>query len=212
MLSHVGSGAVVMQRRLDDALADRPTPDDFAPSIWDEWNAKQPRAKADDTLIADRSLLERLDAMTVAERASFEFAMGPITVDFEGFVGLRLNEHALHTWDVEVALDPDAGVQADATALVVDNLGLIARYTGKPTGTVGSVTVETTDPTRRFVFDLGADAVDMTPGDRGGRVDLELPAEALVRLIYGRLDAARTPPIEGDAKLLEQLRLAFPGR
>ena len=211
VLSHIGSGAVIMQRRLDDALADRPTPDDFAPSVWDEWNAKEPRAKADDALFADRSLLERLDGLTGAERAGFRFAMGPITVDFDGFVGLRLNEHALHTWDLEVALDPDSRVQADATELVVDNLGLIARYTAKPTGTVGTVTVQTTDPTRRFAFDLGADAVAMTPGDRGGRVDLELPAEALVRLIYGRLDAAHTPPTEGDPQLLEELRRAFPG-
>ena len=34
--------------------------------------------------------------------------MGPMSVDFDGFVGLRLNEHALHTWDVDAAVDPNA--------------------------------------------------------------------------------------------------------
>jgi uncharacterized protein (TIGR03083 family) len=209
VLSHIGSGAVVMERRLADALADRSTPDDFAPSVWDEWNAKQSRAKADDALMADRALLERLDGLTDAERAAFRFAMGPIMVDFDGFVGLRLNEHALHTWDIEVALDPDARLQADAAALVVDNLGLIARYTGRPTGTGGTVSVHTTDPTRWFTIDLGA--VSMTAHDRGERADLELPAEALVRLVYGRLDTAHTPQTEGDPQVLEELRVAFPG-
>jgi uncharacterized protein (TIGR03083 family) len=209
VLSHVGSGAVIMQRRLADALAGQPTPDDFAPSTWDEWNAKQPRAKADDALTADRELLGRLDGLTGAERAGFRLAMGPIAVDFDGFVGLRLNEHALHTWDIEVALDPDARVRADAAALVVDNLGLIARYTGKPTGTSGTVTVRTTDPARWFAVDL--DAVSMTALDRGERADLTLPAEALVRLVYGRLDAAHTPRTEGDPQVLEELRRAFPG-
>jgi hypothetical protein len=50
VLSHLGSGAVIAQRRLDDALTGSPTPDDFNPSVWDEWNAKSPRTKVDDGL------------------------------------------------------------------------------------------------------------------------------------------------------------------
>ena len=30
-------------------------------------------------------------------------SLGPMQFDFDGVVGLRLNEHVLHTWDVEVA-------------------------------------------------------------------------------------------------------------
>ena len=33
-------------------------PDDFAPKVWDEWNAKSPRAQADDSLAVDHRLLE----------------------------------------------------------------------------------------------------------------------------------------------------------
>ena len=46
--------------------------------------------------------------------------------DFDGFVGLRLNEHALHLWDVEVALDPAATVAAGSVDAMVDNLGMFA--------------------------------------------------------------------------------------
>jgi hypothetical protein len=40
-----------------------------------------------------------------------------------------------------------------------------------------------------------------------------LPAEALLRLVYGRLDPGHTPPVEvsGDAGLLDRAREVFPG-
>ena len=106
VLSHLGSGAVIMQRRLEDTLAGQPTPEDYAPGVWDTWNAKTPAAQHDDALAADTSLLARIEAVTPEQRSTFSFAMGPMTFGFTGFVGLRLNEHAFHTWDIEVAVDP----------------------------------------------------------------------------------------------------------
>jgi Mycothiol maleylpyruvate isomerase N-terminal domain len=47
--------------------------------------------------------------------------------------------------------------------------------------------------------------------DDGGAPDLTLPAEALIRLVYGRLDPDHTPPVEGDLALLDSLRSVFPG-
>ena len=38
-----------------------------------------------------------------------------------------------------------------------------------------------------------------------------MPAEAFIRLVYGRLDPAHTPAVDGDAALLDQLRATFPG-
>ncbi len=40
---------------------------------------------------------------------------------------------------------------------------------------------------------------------------MTLPAEAFVRLVYGRLDAAHTPPVDTDGVSLDDLRAAFPG-
>jgi uncharacterized protein (TIGR03083 family) len=211
VLSHLGSGAVILDRRLDDALLGRSTPDDFAPSVWDAWNAKSPRIKADDALAADGGFVERLGSLTDAERARFSFALGPLTFDFAGFVGLRLNEHALHTWDIAVVLDPAAVVPGEAAALIVDNLELVARFTAKPTGRTRTVAVRTTDPVRDFTVALDTDRVTFTPGGIGGAPAVELPAEAFVRLVYGRLDADHTPAVTGDTEVLDELRRVFPG-
>lgn len=210
VLSHIGSGAVILRRRFDDSLAGTPTPDDAAQAVWDAWNAKDPEAKAADALVADRDLLDRLVGLTDDERLRFEFAMGPMTFDIDGFVGLRLNEHALHLWDIEVALDPTATVAPGSVAAVVDNLQMIARFTGKPTGAPGSVDVTTSDPQRSFVIVLGPDEVSVSASDPVDEPDLELPAEALIRLVYGRLDPDHTPTVLGTADL-DVLRGVFPG-
>jgi hypothetical protein len=41
-------------------------------------------------------------------------------------------------------------------------------------------------------------------------VDLEIPAESFVRLVYGRLDPSHTPSVVGDHHL-DELRRNFPG-
>jgi uncharacterized protein (TIGR03083 family) len=210
VLSHLGSGAVITQRRLEDTLAGVPTPDDFAPRVWEEWNAKTPVAQRDDALAADAALLARVEAVTSEEAGSLTFAMGPMTLDFADFVGMRLNEHALHTWDIEVVDDPAATLPQQAAELVVDNLGLIARFTGRPTGDTTTITVATTDPRRVFAVALDAGSVTFGPGSNAGFADLELPAEAFVRLVYGRLDPEHTPPGEHGAAP-DVLRRVFPG-
>lgn len=210
VLSHLGSGAVITQRRLEDALSGLSTPEDFAPGVWDEWNAKTPPAQRDDALAADAALLARVEAVTPEEAGAVTFAMGPMTLDFAGFVGMRLNEHALHVWDVEVVDDPAATLPQQAAALVVDNLGLIARFTGRPTGDTATITVATTAPRRVFTVALEPDAVTFGPGPDTGSADLEVPAEAFARLVYGRLDPEHTPPgVHGAA--LDVLRRVFPG-
>lgn len=210
VLSHLGSAAVIMQRRLDDTLAGARTPDDVAPEIWDLWNAKTPTQQREDALAADAALLARIGATTPDERARFALAMGPLTLGFTEFVGMRLNEHALHTWDVDVALDPAATLPPQAAELVVDNLDLVARYTAKPTGAAASITVATVDPSRGFTIDLTGDAVTFTTHEAGQAPDVELPAEEFIRLVYGRLDPHHSPAGVGGTAL-DTLRAVFPG-
>jgi uncharacterized protein (TIGR03083 family) len=208
VLSHIGSGAVIMQRRLEDALAGNDTPDDFAPGVWDTWNAKGPVAKRDDALAADAALLDRIDAVTDDERAGFSFSMGPMTFGFEQFVATRLNEHAIHTWDIEVVGDPTATIPATAAELVIDNLDLIARFTAKPTGEAQTISVRTSGPERTFTIDLVPESVTFSPS--AANADVELPAEAFARLVYGRLDPDRTPP-GAESPEIKVLRRVFPG-
>jgi len=213
-LSHIGSGAVIMRSRVDDLLAGAETDDGFAPSVWDEWNAKTPEAMRTDALASDAALLDRLAALTDQERAGFRFQMGPMDLDFAGLVGLRLNEHALHTWDVEVTFDPSAAVAPTSVDLVVDNLQMLAGFSGKPIGAERDVHVRTTDPERDFTLVFTNDGVSLEAGATPGPPDLELPAEAFIRLIYGRLDPDHTPSAvsgSGGTDLLAELRRAFPG-
>jgi uncharacterized protein (TIGR03083 family) len=210
VLSHLGSGAVIMQRRLEDALAGQDTPDDFAPGVWDTWNAKGPVAQRDDALAADAALLARIEAVPPDERNEFASAMGPMTLGFAQFVGMRLNEHAFHSWDIEVVASRAATIPVPVAALVVDNLELVARFTGKPTGDTATVTVATTDPVRGFTVEITPGGVALIPGAAAASPDVELPAEAFARLVYGRLDTEHTPSGE-HGPALDILRRLFPG-
>lgn len=103
-----------------------------------------------------------------------------------------------------------AAVPAEAARLIVDNLGMVARFTGKPTGRRHEIHLRTFDPARDFTLSLGDEAVSLSPYEGTSAPDLELPAEALVRLVYGRLDPDHTPPVHGHVDL-DELRRAFPG-
>ena len=211
VLSHLGSGAVILQRSLEDVRAGTTTPDDFNPSVWDEWNAKAPRVQADDALVADEAVTEAIEAVDESERARLVFHLGPMSLSFDDLVGMRLNEHAFHTWDIAAALDTGARLSDDEAALVVDNLGRIVAFSGRPDGQERTIAIHTTEPERDFALRFSADGVELRTGEHGQQPDLELPAEAFARLVYGRLDAAHTPAFTGDAALLDSLRTVFPG-
>jgi hypothetical protein len=76
-------------------------------------------------------------------------------LDTTGLARMRLGEHALHTWDVAVALDPAATVAPDAVALLIDTLGQLAARTAKPDGKQRKIRVITSDPDRQFTLETG---------------------------------------------------------
>lgn len=126
---------------------------------------------------------------------------------------VRLAEHVLHTWDIVVMREPRAGLASDAAALVVDGLGLLVGYVGKPADQPPRVLVRTDDPQRRFLLAFDADGAQLTPAEPELTVDAELhlPAEAFTRLVYGRLDPKHTPAVTTQHVDLDVLRRAFPG-
>jgi uncharacterized protein (TIGR03083 family) len=210
VLSHLGSGAVIMQRGIDAAVSGHPVEEGFTQSVWDLWNAKGAAAKATDALAADRALLDRVASLTDAERDSFHYAFGPFQADLATFLGLRLNEHVLHSWDIDVALHPTATLPPDAVAIVIDNLETIAGFAGKSDGHDRDLTVHTTEPSRAFTVKVDLERVTLSAAEPAAPVDAELPSEAFVRLIYGRLDPDHSPP-DIESPVLEQLRGLFPG-
>lgn len=209
--SHLGSQSEIFGLFLDAGLAGTPAPggEVFAP-IWDRWNAASPPAQVADSLAANAAYTARVEGLTPAQRDSFALAAFGSELDLAGMLELRLNEHALHTWDVAVALDPGAVVSADAVSLLVPGLPQRVAQVGKPVDGTGVTPIRTTDPARSYTLTLGSE-VTLVETDAPGPDALELPAEALVRLVNGRLDVDHTPARVVDDSRLPALRLAFPG-
>ena len=203
VLSHLGSGATIMRLRLEG--------DVDMQAVWDEWNAKDPDAQAADALVADDALQYRVDSLTPNDQDHMRFAMGPMELDLLTFLGMRLNEHSLHTWDVAVTVDPSATLPEDEAALIVDALPMMTRFAGKPTGSDRDISIRTVSPSGTFVLALRPDGVTLSPSDPVDTPDLELPAEAFIRLVYGRLDPDHTPTGIVGAGHLDELRRVFPG-
>jgi len=63
-----------------------------------------------------------------------------------GLLRMRLSEHAVHSWDVAVTIDPSAEVTADAVELLIDGLPDLAARAGKPTDGIEPIAVSTTTP------------------------------------------------------------------
>jgi uncharacterized protein (TIGR03083 family) len=208
--SHLGSGAVIGRQRFEDSIAQRESDPTFNTSVWDEWNAKAPTSQVTDSLASDAALLSSLESSTQEQRDAFVLTMGPFAFDFDGMVGLRLSEHVLHTWDIEVVRIPDAALASGAANTILDSVQFIVGRTARPTGEDRRVTVRTIDPPRDFTLVLGTDTVELLESPFDGPTDLELPAESFVRLIYGRLDVDHTPAaVRGE--VVDDLRRVFPG-
>ncbi len=211
VLSHLGSGAEIFMLSLNAGLtgAEPPTSDDFQP-IWATWNARPPQEQAAICVTANEALVSRLESLTAAQREAFSVVMfGGMTMDLTGFLGLRLSEHAVHTWDVAVVLDPGERVAQDAVELMIDRLSMIIGFAAKKAAEPVVIAVTTTNPDRTFTLDTGG--VSLAPGDpqAAAQASMVLPAEALIRLVYGRLDDDTDLTAAGVT--LAQLQAVFPG-
>ncbi|HXZ63734.1 MAG TPA: maleylpyruvate isomerase N-terminal domain-containing protein [Streptosporangiaceae bacterium] len=219
VLSHLGSGAEIALMGLPGALGEGPPVSrDAFPAVWDTWNAKSPDDQAADALASDERHVQRLEELSDEELAAARLDFLGMQLDATGIIRLRLGEHVLHTWDLAVMQDPDATVQADAVELLIDNVPqFLAPRLGKPLPEPFRVRITTTEPARDYLL-TSAESVRVVnwPGDEAGAdgevPHVEMPAEALLRLSYGRLDAAHTPAsVSGDQDLLDKLRAIFPG-
>jgi len=193
VLSHLGSGAEIALMGLNAALEGRDPPgrEAFQP-VWDAWNAKGSEQQAADGLRYDERGVERVEGLTEDELAGLHVSMFGMDLGATDLVGMRLAEHALHTWDVAVALDPTAKVAPDAVALLVDRLPAMARRFGKPQGRAFRLRVHTTGPEREYLLHVG-DTVEITPwSNQPVDGELGLPAEAVLRLLYGPLHPYHT--------------------
>jgi len=186
--------------------------------VWDVWNAKSPDDQAADAIASDEQHVQRLEQLTDEELAAARLDFLGMQLDATGIIRLRLGEHVLHSWDVAVMRDPAATVQADAVELLIDNVPqFLAPRLGKPLPEPFRVRITTTAPERDYLLSSGESvSVVNWPGEDAAGDEamphVVMPAEALLRLSYGRMDPEHTPAsVTGDPEVLDKLRAMFPG-
>ena len=213
VLSHLGSGAEIATLSLAAALGGRGQLDQSAfPAIWDAWNNRAPEMQAADSLTWDGEHIRRLEQLTDAELDSIRLDFFGRELDAAALIRLRLSEHAMHVWDVAVSLDPGAFVAGDAILPVMGQVTQLFQFVAKPAGDSFRVRLRTTEPDGDYLLDVG-ESVTLSGWADGSAVDGEitLPAEALLRLFYGRLDPEHTPQYSAEGIELDRLRAVFPG-
>ncbi|MGN9914507.1 maleylpyruvate isomerase family mycothiol-dependent enzyme [Phytohabitans sp. LJ34] len=219
VLSHLGSGAEIALAVLEAALAGRPSPGgDFNQSVWDRWNAMTRRERADGFLRSNDALTARFESLDARTREDLRIDFGflPAPADVATAARMRLNEVALHSWDVRVGFDEHAAVAPEATAVLLHAAPETLAWASRPEvldGHKAVLRVTTTEPTSVFALHLVAPiSVDLTAPDSPDG-EITLPAESWLRLVAGRLAPEHTPAsvTTSGAADLDLLRRLFRG-
>jgi uncharacterized protein (TIGR03083 family) len=184
-LSHLGSGAEITSLILGRAGAGEPEPaqGDYI-EIWDRWNAMMPVEQAVDAVAADALLVKELEDINPDKVISLQAYGGRMRL--EEFVAMRLDEHVVHTWDIEAPLDASATLDPARIPHLLTRLRVAASRSAAEAPEPFQVRVEVHDPSARFLVQVGQNPVLISDVDQEP-TDLRLPAETFVRLIFGRL-------------------------
>lgn len=218
VLSHLGSGAEINLATLRAAESGEPNPGgDFNRKVWDRWDGMEAAEHATAFIEADRILVEAYEALDASARETLRIDLGflPAPIDVATAGRFRLNEFALHQWDVAVAFEPATPVAADAVPLLLDQIGGMLAWTGKPEALNGrdvTLALHLSDPASTIGLHLG-DKVELVDVPAQPDGELTLPAESWLRLAFGRLGPRYTPPaVQVTGPLtLDDLRAVFPG-
>ncbi|MET8853631.1 maleylpyruvate isomerase family mycothiol-dependent enzyme [Amycolatopsis sp. NPDC004625] len=212
VFSHLGSGAEIGRAPIAKAAGETVAEEDHR-TIWDRWDASAPRAQVEGFLEHNSRWLDTVEALTPEQRSSLTVELGflPEPVPLVTALGMRLSEVANHSWDVRVAFDPEAGVDAGSAGLLVElltgPLGFLLGFFGKAAELPEPVSVAV--PGAALVID---DAIAVVDDLEAPSATFEGPAEAFVRLLSGRLKAPydQGVSVEGSVNL-DDLRRVFPG-
>jgi len=213
--SHLGSGAEIFGGFLQAGLTRTPPPGPEAnPPIWHAWNSRSGVELREEAIKADHALVAGFESATDAEREAFELSIFGMDLDFASFARMRLSEHAVHSWDIAVALDPAAQVAPEPVTLLIDSLGPAAARSGKPAPQPYTVLLVVADLGGAYLVSAG-DTTSFEPAAADSSADgtVSMPAEAVLRLVYGRLDPEHTPPsvVQTGDRGLADLRQVFQG-
>jgi hypothetical protein len=171
-----------------------------------------------EAVTADARYIAAIEALSDEQFAAAHIRIfGGRDFDGAGLLRLRLSEHAFHTWDVAVALDPTARLLPDAVELMIDEVPGMLGYLGKAQPQPWTVAVRTTAPERSLVLRNDGEAVALRPAadaePTAADGTLVLRAEAFLRLTAGRLDGSNDEGVELNSSTVtfEDLQTTFPG-
>jgi len=182
--------------------------------VWDKWNGRSPEEQVSGAVVADATYVEAFETAGAGQLAQAHINLfGVFELDGVGLARLRVPELVMHTWDIAVVADPSARIPPEAVDLMIDELPpRIGRF-GKPQTRDWILNVATTRPERDYVLHNG-DEVSLTPGTSASADGvLRVPAEVLVRLVFGRVDESHAGGLVLEAAeiTLDDLRATFPG-
>lgn len=217
-LSHLGSGAEIALAGLRAALDDEAAPgQEFNQGVWDRRNSMSSRQQAEEFVQHDIALVEAAEALTPDQRESVQAKLGflPGPIPLTSVLGMRLSEAALHSWDVRVALDAAATLDAASAAVLVehysDGLGFMLGFSGKADQLAQRAVVHAPEADVAVVIDDSVSLVAAVSSE--ATATFTGAPEALLRLLAGRLAAAYTPAmveVTGSVTL-DDMRRVFPG-
>ncbi|WBQ05003.1 maleylpyruvate isomerase family mycothiol-dependent enzyme [Kribbella sp. CA-293567] len=218
VLSHLGSGAEIMVNTVQLTLDGKPGADgDFNQTVWARWDSSSRREQADGFLEWNEKLTSLFESLDDDQRESLRIELGylPAPADVATVGRMRLNELALHSWDVRSAVDPTATLAPEAVRELLSQGTMDLSWISKPAaldGRTAVLNVVTTDPAAEFTLHL-ADPVSIGEASSDADGTLSLPAEAWLRLMSGRLGPDQTPDIVQvtGPVTLETLRNVFQG-
>ena len=221
--SHIGSGQKINRARFEAALRGaQPLAQEQMKAIWDYYDSLKPDQMLEAFRQGNEEFFELVEALGDDELGrTVEWFTGPIRV--AGALAMRLNEQALHAWDIRWARDKQARLSAEAVPDLLEanaqpdrvrNLAKpdrAAQLVGK------SIQFRLSQPEGAFSLRLESEGVDVSrDGAASADLTAELPSEALVRLIWGRYDVP-AGLASGELKLSRpdlatSLQDLFPGR
>jgi uncharacterized protein (TIGR03083 family) len=215
VLSHLGSGAEIALDTLKLAQAGHERPGDLNEGIWSRWNEMSPREQADGFVQHGQALVDWVAQLDATQQQDIKVVLAylPEPAGLDLYLGLRLNEDALHGWDVAVAFDDKAEIPSDVAEVLLDlqrgPMAFMLGFTAKPAelNKPAHLTVRTPETTVGLQLGDRA-AITDEPSNPDG--ELTLPLGAFLRLIAGRHRDLRDDAVSGSVSAAE-LRKVFPG-
>lgn len=211
-LSHLGSGAEIARKPIATATGERIEAEDNQ-AIWARWNAFSPADQAAEFVKHDEAYLDTIDALGTEQRDSLLIDLGflPEPVPLLVALGMRLNEVANHAWDVRVGVDTSATVDPESADLLVELFGgplsFLLGFTAKADEIERDVRVAIPGGVLEIT-----DVVSVSDSVDDPTATFDGPAEAVVRLLSGRLGPAHATGVSVTGNVtLDDLRKVFPG-